>query len=232
VLGYCSKFGKRVLIASSSEVYGDHREERPLAENDRRVYGPTTEKRWLYADSKAMDEHLALSYHLERGLDAVVVRLFNTVGPRQSGRYGMVIPRFVDKALAGEPLEIHGDGNQTRSFCHVLDTVRALSGLMDAERLSGEIFNVGSSERIRIVDLAERVKEATGSDSELVFVPYAQVYGQGIEDTLHREPAIGKIQEAIGWAPERDLAKIIADVVEHARASRARPAPAEALESP
>src|SRR3989440_12195199 len=132
VLEYCNRFGKRVLVASTSEVYGDHREESPLEENDRRVYGPTTEKRWLYADSKAMDEHLALAYHLERGLDAVVVRLFNTVGPRQSGRYGMVIPRFVERALAGEPLEVHGDGTQTRSFCHVSDTVRALTALMDA----------------------------------------------------------------------------------------------------
>ena len=163
VLEYCSKFGKRVLVASSSEVYGDHREERPLAEDDRRIYGPTTEKRWLYADSKAMDEHLALSYHLERGLDTVVVRLFNTVGPRQSGRYGMVIPRFVESALAGDPIEVHGDGTQTRSFCHVADTIRALTGLMDARELSGEIFNVGSSERVRIIDLAERVKQATGS---------------------------------------------------------------------
>jgi UDP-glucose 4-epimerase len=219
VLGYCSKFGKRVLVASSSEVYGDHREERPLAEDDRRIYGPTTEKRWLYADSKAMDEHLALSYHLERGLDAVVVRLFNTVGPRQSGRYGMVIPRFVEKALAGEPLEIHGDGTQTRSFCHVLDTVRALYGLMGAE-ISGEIFNVGSSERIRIIDLAERVKKATGSESELVFVPYYQVYGQGIEDTLHREPRLEKIRDAVGWEPKRDLEQILTDVVEEARVSR------------
>jgi UDP-glucose 4-epimerase len=219
VLGYCSKFGKRVLVASSSEVYGDHREERPLAEDDRRIYGPTTEKRWLYADSKAMDEHLALSYHLERGLDAVVVRLFNTVGPRQSGRYGMVIPRFVEKALAEEPLEIHGDGTQTRSFCHVLDTVRALYGLMGAE-ISGEIFNVGSSERIRIIDLAERVKKATGSESELVFVPYDQVYGQGIEDTLHREPRLEKIRDAVGWEPKRDLEQILTDVVEEARVSR------------
>jgi len=221
VLGYCSKFGKRVLVASSSEVYGDHREERPLAENDRRVYGPTTEKRWLYADSKAMDEHLALAYHLERGLDAVVVRLFNTVGPRQSGRYGMVIPRFVERALAGEPLEVHGDGTQTRSFCHVSDTVRALAGVMDAHGISGEIYNVGSRERIRIIDLAERVKEATGSGSEIVLVPYDRVYGQGIEDTLHREPAIEKIGKAIGWAPERDLDQILADVIDHARQSAA-----------
>jgi UDP-glucose 4-epimerase len=222
VLGYCSKLGKRVLVASSSEVYGDHREERPLAENDRRVYGPTTEKRWLYADSKAMDEHLALSYKLERGLDVIVVRLFNTVGPRQSGRYGMVIPRFVERALAGEPLEVHGDGTQTRSFCHVSDTVRALTGLMDAREISGEIYNVGSSEQVRIVDLADRVRRATGSDSELVFIPYDQVYGQGIEDTLHREPSITKIREAIGWAPERDLDTILGDVIEHMRSGTLR----------
>ena len=217
VLGYCSKFGKRVLIASSSEVYGDHREERPLAETDRRVYGPTTEKRWLYADSKAMDEHLALSYHLERGLDAVVVRLFNTVGPRQSGRYGMVIPRFVERALAGEPLEVHGDGTQTRSFCHVSDTVRAICGLMDATGIAGEIFNVGSSERVSILQLAERVKQAAGSDSTIEYIPYDRVYDQGIEDTLHREPATGKIREAIGWQTTFDLDRIIADVIEYTR---------------
>jgi len=219
VLGYCSKFGKRVLVASSSEVYGDHREERPLAETDRRVYGPTTEKRWLYADSKAMDEHLALSYHLERGLDAVVVRLFNTVGPRQSGRYGMVIPRFVERALTGEPLEVHGDGTQTRSFCHVSDTVRALCGLMDATAIGGEIFNVGSSERVSILQLAERVREATDSDSPIEFIPYDRVYDQGIEDTLHREPATGKIREAIGWQTTLDLDRIIADVIGHTRAA-------------
>jgi UDP-glucose 4-epimerase len=217
VLGYCAKFGKRVLITSSSEVYGDHREERPLAETDRRVYGPTTEKRWLYADSKAMDEHLALSYHSERGLDAIVARLFNTVGPRQSGRYGMVIPRFVEQALANEPLEVHGDGTQTRSFCHVADTVRALAGLMDARQVSGEIFNVGSSERIRIIDLAERVKQATGSRSEIAFVPYEHVYGEGIEDTLHREPAIDKIRAAIDWRPERELEQILGDVIDYIR---------------
>src|SRR4051794_30041501 len=226
VLDYCARFGKRVLVASSSEVYGDHREERPLAEEDRRVYGPTTQKRWLYADSKAMDEFLALGYHQERDLDCVIARLFNTVGPRQSGQYGMVIPRFVRSALAGAPIEVHGDGTQTRSFCHVADTIRALKGLMDERALSAAIFNVGSSERMRIVDLAERVREATGSDSELVFVPYDKVYGQGIEDTLHREPALGKIRDAIGWAPERDLEAILGDVITHMRS-----APAELTET-
>jgi UDP-glucose 4-epimerase len=226
VLEYCARFGKRVLVASSSEVYGDHREERPLAENDRRVYGPTTEKRWLYADSKAMDEHLALAWNQERDLDCVIVRLFNTVGPRQSGQYGMVIPRFVSRALAGLPLEIHGDGTQTRSFCHVADTIRALKRLMEEASLSGDIFNVGSTDRMTILDLADRVLAATGSSSELAFVPYGDVYGLGIEDTLHREPAIEKIAAAVGWTPELGLDRILADVIEHTRASPAALEPA------
>ena len=225
VLEYCARFGKRVLVASSSEVYGDHREERPLAEDDRRVYGPTTEKRWLYADSKAMDEHLAFAWHQERGLDVVVTRLFNTVGPRQSGQYGMVIPRFVERALAGEPLEVHGDGTQTRSFCHVYDTIRALRGLMEEGSISGEVFNVGATERVTIRELAGRVLALTGSDSELVLVPYEEVYGLGIEDTLHREPSIDKIAAAIGWRPARDLERILADVIEHARRAREALAP-------
>jgi UDP-glucose 4-epimerase len=218
VLEYCARFGKRVLVTSSSEIYGDHREERPLAEDDRRVYGPTTEKRWLYADSKAMDEHLAFAWHQERGLDSIVARLFNTVGPRQSGQYGMVIPRFVERALAGEPLEIHGDGTQTRSFCHVADTIRALHGLMNERSLSGDVFNVGSTERVSIRELAQRVRSLTGSSSEVELVPYDRVYGLGIEDTLHREPEITKIEGAIGWRPQRSLDEILADVIEHQRA--------------
>jgi UDP-glucose 4-epimerase len=217
VLDYCNRFGKRVLIASTSEVYGDHREERPLAEDDRRIYGPTTQKRWLYADSKAMDEFLALAYHQERQLDCVIARLFNTVGPRQSGQYGMVIPRFVRNALAGAPLEVHGDGTQTRSFCHVSDTIRALVALMDDRSISGQIYNVGSTQRISILELADRVRAKTQSRSELVFVPYEDVYGLGIEDTLHREPAIGKIGAAVGWRPSLDLDRILSDVVAHAR---------------
>jgi nucleoside-diphosphate-sugar epimerase len=217
VLEYCDKFGKRVVIASSSEVYGDHREERPLEENDRRVYGPVTERRWLYADSKAMDEFLALGFHQERGLDCVIARFFNTVGPRQSGQYGMVIPRFVERAVSGAPLEVHGDGLQTRSFCHVVDTVRATVELMEARDISGEIFNVGSSESVRIIDLAQRVLELTGSNSELVFVPHSEVYGLGIEDVLHREPSIEKIRAAIGWRPSLDLDRVLADVIDYTR---------------
>jgi UDP-glucose 4-epimerase len=213
VLEYCTKFKKRVLIASSSEVYGDHRDERPLREGDRRVYGPVTERRWLYADSKAMDEFLALGFHQERELDCVIARFFNTVGPRQQGQYGMVIPRFVGRALSGDPVEVHGDGTQTRSFCHVRDTIRAVRGLMDARELSGEIFNVGSAERVSIIDLAHRVLAMTGSASDLQFVPHDEVYGLGVEDILHREPSIEKIGAAIGWAPTRTLDDILEDVV-------------------
>ena len=220
VLDHCNRFGKRVLIASTSEVYGDHREELPLAEDARRIYGPTTQKRWAYADSKAMDEFLALAHAHERGLDCVIARLFNTVGPRQSGQYGMVVPRFVGAALAGEPLEIHGDGSQTRCFCHVADTIRALKGLMESGARA-EIYNVGSTERIRIIDLAQRVLELTGSRSELVYVPYEKVYDEGIEDMLHRIPATEKIAAAIGWQPEHDLAQILDDVVAHVRAAPA-----------
>ena len=162
VLDYCNEFGKRVLVASTSEVYGDRREPEPLAEESRRVYGPTTARRWAYAESKALDEFLALAYHQERGLDCVIARLFNTVGPRQSGQYGMVIPRFVAAALGGRPLEIHGDGTQTRCFCHVQDTIRALAGLMDPPAVSGEILNIGSTERVTIDELAQARDRADG----------------------------------------------------------------------
>jgi UDP-glucose 4-epimerase len=229
VLEFCNRFGKRVLIASTSEVYGDHRDERPLDEEARRIYGPTTARRWAYADSKAMDELLALAYHQERGLDCVIVRLFNTVGPRQSGQYGMVIPRFVERALSGRPIEIHGDGTQTRCFCHVTDTIRALKDLMEERSISGSIFNVGSTAGIRIIDLAERVKEMTRSQSELEFVPYDKVYGQGIEDMLHRVPSIKKVNAAIGWEPQLNLDVILADVIKHFRTAPILP-DAEALE--
>jgi UDP-glucose 4-epimerase len=212
VLEYCNRFAKRVLVASTSEVYGDHREEVELAEDARRMYGPTTQRRWAYADSKAMDEFLALAHNQERGLDCVIVRLFNTVGPRQSGQYGMVIPRFVERALANAPIEIFGDGTQTRCFCHVDDTVRALTALMD-RATSGEIYNVGSTNRITIIDLADKVRALTKSTSELRYVPFDEVYGQGIEDMLHRIPSIAKIEAAVGWRPERTLDDILADVV-------------------
>jgi UDP-glucose 4-epimerase len=220
VLEYCSRFGKRVLVASSSEVYGDHPEEASLEEDARRIYGPTTARRWAYADTKAIDEFLALARHDEQGLACVIARLFNTVGPRQSGQYGNVVPRFVEAALAGRPLEVHGDGTQTRCFCHVSDTVRALQALMDDSSTAGQIYNVGSTERVRIGELAERVKRATGSSSEIVFVPYEEVFDRGIEEEMfHRAPSIEKIGAAVGWRPTIDLEGILADIVAQARAA-------------
>jgi UDP-glucose 4-epimerase len=225
VLEYCTKFGKRVLVASSSEVYGDHPEEQLLAEDARRIYGPTTARRWAYADSKAIDEFLALAWHEERGLDCVIARLFNTVGPRQSGQYGMVIPRFVQASLAGRPLEVHGDGTQTRCFCHVQDTVRGLKGLVEEESAAGELFNVGSQERIAIRDLAERVRAKTGSSSEITFVPYEDVFPHGsMEEMFHRVPSIEKIGATLGWAPTRSLDEILDDVIEYERGRVETPA--------
>jgi len=218
VLEYCSRFGKRVLVASSSEVYGDHPQEQLLAEDARRIYGPTTARRWAYADSKAMDEFFALARHEERGLDCVIARLFNTVGPRQSGRYGMVIPRFVQAALSGRPIEVYGDGTQTRCFCHVLDTARALKRLMDEPATAGQIYNVGSQERISIFALAERVRERTESASEIVLVAYQDVFPHGAEEEMfHRVPSIDKIRNAVGWRPSLDLEQILGDVIDHAR---------------
>jgi UDP-glucose 4-epimerase len=216
VLDACCRFERPVLLASTSEVYGDHRSERPLDEQSRRIYGATTQKRWAYADSKAMDEFLALAYREEHGLDAVIVRLFNTVGPRQTGQYGMVIPRFVERALAGDPIEIYGDGEQTRCFCHVQDTIRALRDLMtDLDRTAGEIFNVGANNQIGIAELADTIKAMTGSGSPTVHIPFDEVYGTGIEDMLHRVPCIDKIRSTIGWTPTRSLEQILEDVIAH-----------------
>ncbi len=214
VLDACRRFDKPVLVASTSEVYGDHRSEVPLTETARRIYGATTQKRWAYADSKAMDEFLALAYHEEHQMQAVIVRLFNTVGPRQTGMYGMVVPRFVERALRNDPIEIYGDGRQTRCFCHVHDTIRAMHDLMSGiDRTSGEIFNVGANNQISILGLADTIKEMTGSTSETVHVPFTEVYGTGIEDMLHRVPSTDKVRAAIGWTPEFSLDEILSDVI-------------------
>jgi len=219
VLDACCKFDKPVLVASTSEVYGDHRSEVALTETARRIYGATTQKRWAYADSKAMDEFLALAYHEECELRAVIVRLFNTVGPRQTGMYGMVIPRFVERALRNEPIEIYGDGEQTRCFCHVHDTIRALRDLMtDLNRTAGQIFNVGANNQTSIIALAETIKQMTGSRSEMRHVPFDEVYGTGIEDMLHRVPCTDKVRATIGWEPEHSLGEILSDVIGSVRA--------------
>jgi UDP-glucose 4-epimerase len=218
VLEQANKKKKPVLIASTSEVYGKSAHV-PFREDGDLLLGPTHRGRWAYACSKAIDEYLALAYWKERKLPTVIARMFNTVGPRQTGRYGMVIPNFVRQALAGEAITVFGDGSQRRCFCHVKDVVGALAGLMQTDAAHGEVFNVGSTEEIAIVDLARRVREAARSDSEIVTVPYDQAYGDGFEDMNRRLPAIEKVADLLGWAPERDLDGILADVVEAQRAA-------------
>ncbi len=219
VLDLCARFGKRVLLASTSEIYGDRREPIPLHEDDRRIYGSTTTARWAYAATKEIDEFLALAWHNTSGLEVVVARLFNTVGPRQSGEYGMVVPRFVERALAGEPLEVHGDGQQSRCFLDVDDCVRALTLLMGSAEATGRVFNVGSDRAITIAALADLVRERTGSSAPVQLVPYEEAYGPGFEDMLHRRPAIERIAETIGWAPRITLEETIDRVVASMRAA-------------
>ncbi|CEP67177.1 NAD-dependent epimerase/dehydratase [Moorella glycerini] len=216
VLALADKYRKKVLVASTSEVYGKH-SNHALKETDDRIYGPTTIRRWNYAGAKAMDEFLALAYHQERGLPVVIVRFFNTVGPRQTGQYGMVVPRFVRQALAGEPITVYGDGNQTRSFTYVGDAVRAIIDLMACPRAEGEIFNVGSGQVISINDLAREVLALTGSSSPIIHLDYEEVYGNSFEDMQERTPDITKIKEYIGFEPRVDLKGILVKVVEYFR---------------
>jgi len=217
VLERAARKGKRVFIASSSEVYGKG-EAVPFREDDDMILGPTTCPRWCYACSKAIDEYLALAYYNEQGLPVVVGRLFNTVGPRQVGRYGMVVPRFVERALRGEPLLVHGDGRQTRSFCYVGDTVRAISDLMDHPEAAGQVFNIGSDEEIAIGDLARRVVEVTGSRSEIRRVPYESVYGPQFEDLRRRVPSVEKLRRYIEFDELVGIEEIIRRVAESLRA--------------
>jgi UDP-glucose 4-epimerase len=212
VLAAAAKKKKPVLVASSSEVYGKATRV-PFREDDDMVLGPSSKARWSYACSKAIDEFLGLAYFRERGLPTVVVRLFNTVGPRQTGRYGMVMPTFVRQALAGEPLTVYGDGKQTRCFTHVQDVVLALLDLVQSAEAYGQVFNVGSVQEISIEALARRVISATSSFSELSYVPYDQAYAEGFEDMQRRVPSIEKIQGLLGWSPQAGLDKIIEDVV-------------------
>ncbi len=211
VLAHADRAQKRVLIASTSEVYGKSAA-LPFREDGDLQMGATSKARWAYACSKAIDEFLAMAYWRERGLPVTVARLFNTVGPRQTGSYGMVVPRLVAQALAGEQLTVYGDGRQTRCFCHVADVVGALSGLLSDERAAGEVFNVGSTEEVSIIALAERVIALTGSSSEIGLIPYDEAYGAGFEDMDRRVPDIAKVGALIGWSPTRSLEDIIADV--------------------
>jgi UDP-glucose 4-epimerase len=217
VLAQASKKKKPVFIASTSEVYGKSAE-LPYREDGDLTLGPTIKGRWSYACSKAIDEFLAIAYWKERKLPTVIGRLFNTVGPRQTGRYGMVIPNFVAQALAGRPLTVYGEGTQRRCFCHVADVVRALADLMRREDVYGEVFNIGAESEIEIRKLAERVVELTGSSSEITLVPYDVAYEEGFEDMLRRFPDTAKIRERIGWQPTKALDEMLADVIDEHRA--------------
>lgn len=213
VLEAAAKKGKRVLITSTSEVYGKSAD-LPFREDGDLVMGATHRGRWSYACSKALDEFLAIAYWREKKLPTIVVRLFNTVGPRQTGRYGMVVPRFVSQALSGEPLTVYGDGQQQRCFTHVYDAVRALADLMESDVTIGEVYNVGSQNEISIVDLAHRVIETVGSFSEIQHVPFAVAYDEDFEDMPRRIPSTEKIRAVIGWEPELGLDAILSDVIE------------------
>ncbi len=213
VLSLASKKKKKVLVASTSEVYGLSAEV-PFREDGNLVMGATTKGRWSYACSKAIDEFLALAYWREKKLPTLIVRLFNTVGPRQTGQYGMVIPTFVKQALSGRPITVYGSGEQTRCFCYVGDVIGALMKLMDDESAVGEVFNVGSNREITILDLARKVKELTNSRSEITFVPYDEAYEEGFEDMPRRVPDISKVDGQIGFRPEKTLDGILESVIE------------------
>lgn len=211
VLEKCHKYGRKVLVTSTSEIYGKNDSDL-LSEDDDRILGSPLKTRWSYSEAKAIEEVLAYSYWKEKGLPVVIVRLFNTVGPRQVGHYGMVVPRFVEQALKGNPITVYGDGTQRRCFCHVADVVGALLGLIDSREAEGQVFNVGANEEISIAGLAERVTEQLESDSSIVKVSYDDAYEEGFEDMPRRVPNTARIRELLGWVPQRDLSDIINDV--------------------
>jgi len=216
VLRAAARYRVPVLIASTSEVYGKGVRV-PFQEDDDVVLGPTSRSRWAYAASKMVDEFLGLAYQREIGLPVVIARLFNTVGPRQTGRYGMVVPRFVKQALQGEPITVYGDGQQSRCFCDVADVVRAISGLMAHPGAAGHVFNVGSTEEVTIEALARRVKAVTESNSPIVYVPYDEAYAPGFEDMRRRVPDISRINALLGWAPRISLDETLARIRDEMR---------------
>ncbi len=213
VLTTANRYGCKVLLASTSEVYGKGVKV-PFREEDDSLMGPTVNSRWAYATSKAVDEFLGLAYHRQFGLPVVIMRFFNTVGPRQTGRYGMVVPRFVRQALRGDPIEVYGDGKQSRCFADVLDVVWAVIQLVEHPQAVGQVFNIGSTEEISIYHLAERIIQITGSSSEIVLVPYDEAYAPGFEDMRRRVPSIEKISKFIGYKPRYSLEDTLRRVVE------------------
>jgi UDP-glucose 4-epimerase len=211
VLEACDKYRKPVLIASTSEIYGKN-DKVPLNEEDDRIIGHPLKSRWSYSEAKAVDESLAYFYYLENKLPIRIVRFFNTVGPRQVGHYGMVLPRFVSAALKNEPLSVYGSGDQIRCFCHVDDAVRALLLVMDSDKTIGDVFNVGNNQQISIMELAKKVIQITGSDSSIEKIAYQKAYPEGFEDMQRRVPDISKIKQVLGWSPEIKLDQIIKDI--------------------
>jgi len=220
VLELCDKFKKKVLIASTSEVYGKH-DDAPLVETDNCIYGPSEKSRWSYAAGKLMDEFTGLAYHRTKGLPVVIARLFNTVGPRQTGRYGMVIPKFFEQALAGEPITVFGDGTQTRTFTHVREVVDALLALLDAPSAVGQVFNIGGVEEVSIYELAERIRTLTGTASKIQFVSYDEAYPKDFEDMQRRVPSTEKLRQFVGFAPSMVLDQILVDIFSKRRAGAA-----------
>jgi len=215
VLEAAHRYRRKVLIASTSEIYG--KAEGPFTETTDRVLGTPSVARWAYSVAKSVDEILAFAYHKERGLPTVIVRLFNTVGPRQSPAYGMVVPRLVRQAVAGEALTVHGDGTQTRCFCHVADVVRALMGVLDDQRAEGDVFNVGSTEEVSIRQLADRIIERTGRASAITLIPYEEAYEAGFEDMRRRVPDTSKLRQLTGWEPTFCLDEILDETIAEAR---------------
>lgn len=212
ILDTCARYRRPILLTSTSEVYGKSQKV-PFSEEDDLVIGPPTYRRWSYATGKALDEFLALAYWHHSRLPVVITRLFNTVGPRQTGQYGMVIPRFVHQALRNEPITVYGDGSQTRSFSHVRDIVRALRGLISKPECRGQVFNVGNDQEISIRELAERIREMTASESEIRYIPYAEAFGSGFEDMIRRVPDISKVKDAIGYSPKYSLDDTLREVI-------------------
>ena len=211
VLLAAAKFNKRIIIASTSEIYGKNPKQ-PLSETDDRVVGAPQKIRWTYSDAKAIEEAMAFALHLEKKLAVTTVRLFNTVGPRQTGRYGMVVPRFVQAALRNDPVTIYGDGTQSRVFCHVADAVKAIATIANTSATIGDVYNVGVTGEVTIKELAEKVIAVTGSKSTITYTPYSDAYPAGFEDIQRRVPDISKIKSAIGWSPANDLHQIISDI--------------------
>ncbi len=225
VLQAALRHGRKTFIASTSEVYGKgvRGKSGRFKETDETAFGVSI--RWCYASSKALDEYLARAYHAEKGLPVVIGRLFNTVGPRQSAAYGMVVPRFVEHAVTGRPITIYGDGAQVRSFCWVGDAVSAMAALMEQPAAEGEVFNIGNDEAVSIRELAERVKHRTESCSETVYVPYEEAYGPGFEDIAYRVPDISKLQRTVRYRPTKNLDEILNAVIEHLSKPRERRMP-------